>query len=195
MVAYAPSASNGQLQSIDNFEMTACCVTFVFSDCAAVTAPEDKEVWLSTARRRVALIVAVLFIPSIAPALADEDALFKVESLKQASIDQYRWNKRPILVFASSGQDEGYTKQLDVLRSDRRGLAERDIVVLSDLDSRATGDLREALRIEGFEVVLIGKDGGVKLRSKTPVSLDRLFARIDSMPMRQREMRSRPRTE
>ena len=40
-----------------------------------------------------------------------------------------------------------------------------------------------------FTVVLVGKDGTAKLREKRAVSSDDLFALIDAMPMRQREMR------
>jgi len=36
-------------------------------------------------------------------------------------------------------------------------------------------------------VVLIGKDGGEKLRSAQPITAERLFATIDAMPMRQSE--------
>ena len=42
-----------------------------------------------------------------------------------------------------------------------------------------------------FRVVLIGKDGGVKLRQEEPISVADLFALIDSMPMRKQEMRQR----
>ena len=42
---------------------------------------------------------------------------------------------------------------------------------------------------QDFAFLLIGKDGGDKLESKEPVSKDRLFKLIDSMPMRMREMR------
>lgn len=150
---------------------------------------------MNTAIRLVALVAAFSIAASINAARANEDALFKTESLKQATINQYRWSKRPILVFASSAQDAAYTQQLATLASDTPGLVERDIVVLSDIGPNPANEVRDALQIEGFEVVLIGKDGGVKLRSKTPVDLDRIFARIDSMPMRQREMRSRPRIE
>ena len=40
-------------------------------------------------------------------------------------------------------------------------------------------------------VVLVGKDGGIKLSSRQAVSAGRLFGLIDSMPMRQDEMRRR----
>ena len=43
---------------------------------------------------------------------------------------------------------------------------------------------------EDFTVILIGKDGGEKLRSKDPVPFDHLRETIDAMPMRKDEMRS-----
>jgi len=41
-------------------------------------------------------------------------------------------------------------------------------------------------------VILIGKDGELKLRKELPVELSEIFSVIDAMPMRQREMRERP---
>ena len=40
-----------------------------------------------------------------------------------------------------------------------------------------------------FAVILLGKDGGEKLRSPTPVRIERLIKLIDSMPIRQKELR------
>ncbi|MEM7620524.1 MAG: DUF4174 domain-containing protein [Pseudomonadota bacterium] len=37
--------------------------------------------------------------------------------------------------------------------------------------------------------MLLGKDGGEKLRKARRVTADELFALIDAMPMRQQEMR------
>jgi len=39
-----------------------------------------------------------------------------------------------------------------------------------------------------FQLLLIGKDGGVKLRSEQPVPTQDIFGLIDSMPMRRQEM-------
>jgi hypothetical protein len=54
-------------------------------------------------------------------------------------------------------------------------------------------ELRDAYAdsASGFQVVLVGKDGGVKLRSAEPIAADDFFALIDTMPMRRREMRER----
>lgn len=53
--------------------------------------------------------------------------------------------------------------------------------------------LRERYGIaEGqFAVILIGKDGGEKLRRLEHVPIETIFALIDTMPMRRREMQDR----
>jgi len=42
-----------------------------------------------------------------------------------------------------------------------------------------------------FTVVLIGKDGGEKLRREEGANLGEIFGLIDTMPMRRREMRGK----
>ena len=42
-----------------------------------------------------------------------------------------------------------------------------------------------------FTVILVGKDGGEKYRAERVVDPDELFALIDMMPMRRREMRGK----
>ena len=46
-----------------------------------------------------------------------------------------------------------------------------------------------------FEMILIGKDTGVKARWKNDFSQEDLFSRIDAMPMRRFEMRERKRND
>jgi hypothetical protein len=53
--------------------------------------------------------------------------------------------------------------------------------------------LREKFSVNSgtFTFLLIGKDGGVKLGKEGRVKLQDIFSLIDSMPMRQREMREK----
>jgi hypothetical protein len=46
---------------------------------------------------------------------------------------------------------------------------------------------------EAFVLILIGKDGEEKFRSSTPVTIERINHIIDAMPMRQDEMKRKPR--
>ena len=123
---------------------------------------------------------------------ADVNAL-GLEMPRQAdALEPYRWNNRLLLVFAPSPEDALFLEQLAELEAERTGLVERDLLVLTDTDPERSSDLRYGLEIGGFHVLLVGKDGGVKIRSSTPVGTETLFATIDAMPMRQREIQNNP---
>lgn len=119
------------------------------------------------------------------------------------ALDAYRWRNRIVLIFAPAAGDTLYAQQLAVFATREAELAERDLLVgqfPADAQgvfagrpaSQAAGaTLRARYEVpEGaFALVLIGKDGGVKLAADEPVSTARLFELIDSMPMRQQEER------
>ena len=111
-----------------------------------------------------------------------------LEPLIGAQLGSYRWEKRPVLLFAPSREDAHLKTQLSILERSGNDLDARDIVVLVDADPEAAGSYRQKFKPKGFLFLLIGKDGGVKLKSSEPVSSARLWAIIDAMPMRQREM-------
>ena len=135
-------------------------------------------------------VVAVVLNASFSyQALSETRQLFKRVPLERETLDQYLWSHRPVLLFAPSERDKAYRLQMKILDAAESGLAERDIRVLSDILDVGRGKLRKTFQIDGFEIILIGKDGGVKLRSKTPISVEDLFSVIDAMPMRRQEMR------
>ena len=77
-------------------------------------------------------------------------------------------------------------------------LAEGDSFVGSRvLSSADIASLRKRFQREksadrqSFAVHLVGKDGGVKRASSVPLKATNLFAQIDKMPMRIREVRKR----
>ncbi len=118
-------------------------------------------------------------------------------------LESLRWQSRVVVVLAGAPDDVMLEEQLRLLDEAAAGLRERDMVVVEDAGGVVTidglaqpepGRLRDAYGapLSGFQVLLIGKDGGVKLRSDEPVSAEALFALIDTMPMRRREMRERP---
>ena len=114
--------------------------------------------------------------------------LFAALPATVADLDAYRWENRPVLIFAASADDPDYRTQRDALEGAAEGLRDRAIVVLSDTRPGDGGALRRRLGPRGFELLLFGKDGGLKLRETRPVSAEALFATIDAMPMRRREM-------
>ncbi|MEO1693625.1 MAG: DUF4174 domain-containing protein [Pseudomonadota bacterium] len=145
----------------------------------------------SHSARRVGVAAAAVLGASIA-----------ASPTESAAFGGYQWKKRPLIIFAPANDTAAWLQQRTLLTSRRRGLRERDMVVIAVLGDRVTtlvgrgpGRSAAALRRrfgvdkDRFRVLLVGKDGGVKLASSAPVSTKRLFGLIDSMPMRRREMR------
>lgn len=104
---------------------------------------------------------------------------------------------RVFLVFARAPDDVRLGAQRDGLHAGAAGRTSRDLVVIEVVgphadDPRVDGAaLRHVYGVSDadFAAILIGKDGGVKLRTAAPLSGDRLFASIDAMPMRRDELR------
>lgn len=101
-------------------------------------------------------------------------------------------SKREIILLAEHPMHPDLLQQQEILQADTAGLAERDMVItlitpLSD-KNRHNQLMKNG---KGFRFILIGKDGGEKLRSDKPVTLEQIFALVDSMPMRRYEMENR----
>ncbi len=114
-----------------------------------------------------------------------------------SSLDELRWEHRVLLVSADGPAQDA----IKALREHADEVTDRDLIwfVLhrEGVVTNFQGDLLEGFvqRVkerlgEGDRVLLIGKDGGTKLRSTT-LEPGIVFSLIDTMPMRQREMRQR----
>ena len=107
-----------------------------------------------------------------------------------------RWQKRVLLLYAPTPDNADLLHQRQLLAAARPGLDERELlireVVFNTLTVPDRNYLTETLRVSrtGFTLLLLGKDGGIKRRETKPVSPSSLFATVDAMPMRQREMKS-----
>ena len=119
---------------------------------------------------------------------ANPTAIFAAKDVK---IDAFMWQARPLIVFADSPLDPAFIAQIDLLKADIKDVQERDIVIITDTDVTTPSALRRQLRPRGFTLVLIGKDGGVKLRKPFPWDMRELSRVIDKMPMRRREIKER----
>lgn len=143
------------------------------------------------------LLLFIFFISMMMP-VNDTDPL-------ELRLSELRWEHRVLLIFAGDAGDEDYQEQLRILREAESGLQDRKLVRISfapgtparfedrPITEESERAIRRAFEAEesGFQFVLLGLDGGEKLRSGKPVSAEGLFARIDRMPMRARELRNR----
>lgn len=122
-------------------------------------------------------------------------------------LSQFKWKNRLLLLFAP-GRDHPFFDNLHQTIMNRKGEVEdRDLVIfeifesgpsnvnMNNLDSQTVQSLREKFNIrEGeFAVILIGKDGGIKLNRRKQTEIEDIFGLIDAMPMRREEMREKSR--
>ena len=147
-----------------------------------------------------ALWILILSIPVFSMAQAD----MKKADL-EFDLDALRWKHRILILFGPSESDPSFRLQKQDLASRDQEVIERDLMVLEILEhgeSRASDRMlsekaaeairnRVGVRSGRFQVLLIGKDGGVKLRSERPVPVQDILGLIDSMPMRRQEMDSK----
>ncbi|WOI55350.1 DUF4174 domain-containing protein [Palleronia sp. LCG004] len=110
---------------------------------------------------------------------------------RDIDLADFQWIARPVVVFADSTNDPAFQRQMELLRARPEALADRDVVVVTDTDASELSDIRRKLRPRGFMLVLMGKDGGVKLRKPFPWDVREISRSIDKMPMRLQEMRER----
>ncbi|MBB3133486.1 hypothetical protein FHS26_001190 [Rhizobium pisi] len=111
------------------------------------------------------------------------------------SLEQFRDNKRVLIIFADA-QDDRPLIQDEWLRKAQMRLIEEDIEVFTIAGGGAfalfdddweldADDIRE--RLQGppsgeFGLILIGRDGTVKLRSSEPRTVEEIFKALDDLP-------------
>jgi hypothetical protein len=116
---------------------------------------------------------------------------------------------RALVVFAPALDNAQLSQQFSQLKGGALELQRRDVLYVPVVpeghnqpipvtkvptarlseDELAAERQRYDVQAGDFLVVLIGKDGGEKLKSQTPVSMDQLERLIDSMPRRKSEMK------
>ena len=124
-------------------------------------------------------------------ATAQEPATLAAVDAAQVDLAEFQWQKRPIVVFAQTPLDPAFVRQMELLTERSDELADRDVVIITDTDPANPSELRRQLRPRGFMLVLIGKDGGVKLRKPFPWDVREITRTIDKMPLRRQELRDR----
>lgn len=113
-----------------------------------------------------------------------------------------RWQTRPVVVVVPQENAPLLAKVRAALREPalREGFRERDMVLFTvvagqgrrngePLGAARTAALLRALNLDAMgpaTFILVGKDGGVKMKEGPEVDLQAVFAEIDRMPMRQR---------
>lgn len=124
----------------------------------------------------------------------------------QSPLDAFLWKNRILVISLTEDSPNAARTVSKSLTKSKAAATERDLVVLdlsktahdfplvSKLTPEAREELRSHLQIESKSedtFILIGKDGGEKARQQGDLDLKKLFALIDTMPMRKQEQRSK----
>lgn len=104
-------------------------------------------------------------------------------------------------MYAPTDQDATYKQQKELLGKETAELDDRDMLIIDALEDQLSQPDKAYLQSElgvssgAFAAVLIGKDGGVKLKQTRPITTKALFAIIDGMYMRKQEMKEKRGTQ
>ena len=118
-------------------------------------------------------------------------SLFLFGSLSTLTLNAQNSAFRRVLLFVDKANDTTLIQQKQLLDSDKAGCLERDIRIVIYITNQTDKTLLKKYNITQpqFTFLLIGKDGGIRLRSKKVIPKEQLFALIDVMPMRQDEIK------
>lgn len=125
-------------------------------------------------------------------------------------LEDYQWKHRILLLITDSDSEGRYQQQISALgeldsdfedrkllvvdvRTDKYSIRNRPkMSQMSNLwKTNKTMYSQYGIKGKQFSVVLIGLDGGVKLRQAKVLERDQLFERIDAMPMRSAEIKNK----
>jgi Domain of unknown function (DUF4174) len=100
-------------------------------------------------------------------------------------------NYRRILIFAPDSANVSFINQNRIFQKEDAACVQRDIIVEYYVFKSRGVRFFDKYQVSknDFTLLLIGKDGFVKLRSKEVMTAERIYALVDAMPMRKDEMR------
>jgi hypothetical protein len=121
--------------------------------------------------------------------------------------ERFQWKNRLLLIFAAESTHPLFNSLVKEIAAQRDEVDERDLVVFeilesgpskrnsSEIEPQKAASIRKQFEIpqHTFAVILVGKDGGIKLKRNEHIRLEEIFRLIDSMPMRLDEMRQKGR--
>jgi hypothetical protein len=118
-------------------------------------------------------------------------AICMIGSLHAEPLTEYLWKRRVVLSFSAAKSTPERILLLKQIEQYQCEFDDRQMVHIDLIAGSSDHQLlsrRFSVPKKDFNLVLLGKDGDVKLLTSQP-SLENLLTLIDTMPMRQRELR------
>src|SRR5210317_1955108 len=118
--------------------------------------------------------------------------LLNISTVMGQQISDYQWKNRLVVLLTDSQDSQLYQLQLKDLKTDLQGLKERKILVITltpnyqitgidnEIEQKAVLNFKKLKKeTNGFEVILVGLDGYIKLQQSKLLTHQELFAQID----------------
>lgn len=126
-----------------------------------------------------------------------------LNSKENLDLDIFRWKNRLLLIFAPNSRHTKYRQQIGLFEEQKAEFANRDLLTFHLFDNEpgrlnqtllaaeAATAAKERFNIQSgeFTLILVGKDGGVKLRANRPTHPVSICNLIDLMPHREQVLR------
>ena len=144
------------------------------------------------------LLVCILLLAGIFKIIGCVNMGQSIDPVTRTWFDEHRWSNR-ILVL--TGDTQTINKQISEFNGLDNELEDRNLIIFDasqnhiafgnaeSLPKRVGTQKRFGLPENGYQMALVGKDGGVKRRYKEVVKPQEIFDCIDAMPMRIAEMK------
>jgi hypothetical protein len=130
--------------------------------------------------------------------------LISSTTMSAQDLSSHEWKDRLLIILTSDNSKKLYSDQMEILNEDIKGLKERKLVIYSVMPNQYKKGIQTEKWIQSnllndrfredkksFEVILMGLDGGIKLRQSEVLSLEKLYGTIDAMPMRRNEIQNK----
>lgn len=113
----------------------------------------------------------------------------------------HQWKDRVLIISTNNEKGIEFQKQINLLENLDQELKERKLIVYQISDNKYKLNFTESYKLlnssskkyvstkDGLQILLIGLDGGIKLKQNSILTAEKLFAIIDGMPMRKHELR------
>ncbi|WP_158975783.1 DUF4174 domain-containing protein [Cellulophaga sp. L1A9] len=114
-------------------------------------------------------------------------------------ISDFKWENRVLLLVDTDLNSENIKLQIKAFEGQHNAFQERDIIYFMITPKGSYDSDKQLLALSGLEtyqekdfsgLILLGKDGGIKLKNAFIVPAKTIISLIDAMPMRQSEMNS-----
>ncbi len=142
---------------------------------------------------------------SILKAILLISIFIKMGHVNAQNMESHTWKNRVLLLLTEDINNADYKNQIKELQACKNGLVDRKLIVYQitktgyKIGLSATSKWHKSTQVYKeyqktnipFQVVLIGLDGGTKLREPDFISCEALFRVIDVMPMRKSELNAR----